>query len=234
MQLVFDKVDFRRERWLLQASCIFGPGTHLISGPVGSGKSTMALLASGFLEPDRGEVRQEGIRSSVLSLQFPEYHVTAQSLLKEVGSWGLDEEQVLTQAGLLKRRKDDPAWLSRGELKRLELACAMAIPHDLLVFDEPFSSLDCDEKEMLCRRLSPVPAGIVLLFTHETWFLPRVDEIHVLESGRLKSLGKIPEAIGRWPTAPRHIRELVRAGFTPANLDPASIGEAACRMHESA
>jgi energy-coupling factor transport system ATP-binding protein len=233
MQLVFDDVIFHRRGWSLRASGTFRPGTHLVSGPVGSGKSTLAMLASGLLAPAEGAVRLEGIGSSMLSLQFPEYHITGQTLDAEIASWGLETESILTEAGLRGREHEDPAWLSRGELKRLQIACALAVPRDLLILDEPFSSLDCREKEALCRKLSTRPAGITLLSTHEPWFLPRVDEIWVLESGRLLSLGQTPGAIARWSGAPDHIRNLIAGGITPANISPADMEDAVCRMHGS-
>jgi energy-coupling factor transport system ATP-binding protein len=233
MQLVFDDVAFHRQGWSLRASGTFRPGTHLVSGPVGSGKSTLAMLASGLLAPAAGEVRRMGIGSTMLSLQFPEYHITGQTLAGEVASWGLNTERILREAGLQGREKEDPAWLSRGELKRLQIACALAVPRDLLILDEPFSSLDCREKEALCGKLSTGPVGITLLFTHEPWYLPRVDEIWVLESGSLMALGQTPGAIARWLRAPDRIRDLLTSGITPANISPADMEEAVCRMHAS-
>jgi energy-coupling factor transport system ATP-binding protein len=233
MQLVFDDVVFRRQGWSLRASGTFCPGTHLVSGPVGSGKSTLAMLASGLLAPAAGEVRRMGIGSTMLSLQFPEYHITGQTLAGEVASWGLNPESILLDAGLQGRENEDPAWLSRGELKRLQIACALAVPRDLLILDEPFSSLDCREKETLCRKLSTGPAGITLLFTHEPWYLPRVDEIWILESGRLGALGQTPGAIARWSGAPDHIRHLIASDNIPANISPDDVEEAICRTHVS-
>jgi energy-coupling factor transport system ATP-binding protein len=233
MQLVFDDVVFNRQDWSLRASGTFRPGIHLVSGPVGSGKSTLAMLASGLLTPAAGEVRRIGIGSTMLSLQFPEYHITGQTLAGEVASWGLNTENILSEAGLQGREREDPSWLSRGELKRLQIACALAVPRDLLILDEPFSSLDCREKEALCRKLSTGTAGITLLYTHEPWYLPRVDEIWVLESGRLVALGQTPGAIARWLRAPDHIRDLITSGNTPANISPADVEEVTCRMRVS-
>lgn len=233
MQLVFDNIVFNRKEWSLRATGTFGPGTHLVSGPVGSGKSTLAMLASGLITPASGEVRLRGIGSTMLSLQFPEYHITGHTLAAEAESWGLDGESILSEAGLQGREHEDPSWLSRGELKRLQVACALALPRDLLILDEPFSSLDCREKETLSRKLSTRPAGITLLFTHEPWYLPRVDEIWVLQAGSLVSLGKTPGAIAQWLRAPDHIRDLIAHGISPANISPADMEEAICRMRVS-
>ncbi|MDD1712847.1 MAG: ATP-binding cassette domain-containing protein [Methanoregulaceae archaeon] len=233
MQLVFENVAFYRQGWALHASGTFHAGIHLVCGPVGSGKSTLAMLASGLLAPDEGNVRLEGIGSSMLSLQFPEYHITGLTLAGEVASWGLETESILTEAGLQGREHEDPAWLSRGELKRLQIACALAVSRDLLILDEPFSSLDCHEKEALYRKLSTRHAGITLLFTHEPWYLPRVDEIWILESGRLGALGQTPGAIARWSGAPDHIRHLIASDNIPANISPDDVEEAVCRMHVS-
>lgn len=233
MQLTLDKVILTRTNWSLHATGTFHEGIHLISGPVGSGKSTLAMLASGMLRPAAGDIRKDGIQAVVLSLQFPEYHITGKTIADEVRSWGLVPDAILRDAGLDGRGSEEPWVLSRGELKRLQLTCALLVSGDLLILDEPFSSLDCQGKADLCRKLSDRSKGITLLMTHEQWYLPRVKEIWVLDSGRLKGLGAVPEAIGAWKTAPVQMRSLIAAGIIPDNISPADLTEAACRTRVS-
>lgn len=233
MQFTLDNVIFTRKDWSLHTTGTFHEGVHLISGPVGSGKSTLAMIASGLLRPTAGDIRKDGIRAVVLSLQFPEYHITGKTIADEVRSWGLVSDSILRDSGLDGRGSEEPWSLSRGELKRLQLTCAMSAPGDLLILDEPFSSLDCKGKADLCRKLSDRSKGITLLMTHEQWYFPRVKEIWELDSGKLTGLGAVPGAIGAWKNAPVQLRSLIAAGIIPDNISPADLMEAACRTRVS-
>jgi len=187
--LRLESAEVRRGRFSLAASGTFPHGIHHVGGAVGSGKSTLALLMAGLLEPSAGTISRDGIGRTVLSLQFPEYHVTEATLAGECASWGIDPGPVLTGAGFGNEPCRDPFSLSRGELKRLHLACVLAKPCDLLLLDEPFAALDCRQKENLCSRLLPGKAGIVILFTHEEEFLPRIDHSWEITGGQLRYRG---------------------------------------------
>ena len=79
--------------------------------------------------------------------------------------------------------------IRRGELNRLHLACILAKNHDLLLLDEPFSSLDCEEKAKLCARIGKMSRGITIIFTHEQEILPRVTRIWEIVDGMLVDCG---------------------------------------------
>ena len=172
MNVILEGLAIRRGSATVAARAVMGKGLHLIRGPVGCGKSTLALAMAGLWKPEAGSVVRDGIGSFILSLQFPEYHVTGTTLTDECASWGIDPVPVLAAEGLADRSGDNPLSLSRGELKRLHLACVMAKPCDLLILDEPFSALDCGQKERLCSKLSGRTEGITLVFTHEEEILP--------------------------------------------------------------
>ncbi|HOP66624.1 MAG TPA: ATP-binding cassette domain-containing protein [Methanoregulaceae archaeon] len=232
MELEFMDVLVERDRFLIRGSGRFTPGTHLVSGRVGSGKTTLAMIAAGLGKPDRGSVRRQGIGSAMLSMQFPEQHLTGSTLESEIASWHLDPDPVLALAGLSGREKDDPFSLSRGELKRLHLACIFSHPFDLLILDEPFSALDCREKMATADRIGSIRAGITIIFTHENQHLPRVDYLWEIREGSLVSLGSVPEALVGWKNKPGVLAELHKRGVYPKNLSTADILEAACRTHD--
>jgi energy-coupling factor transport system ATP-binding protein len=218
-----------RGDWSLSAQGTFGKGIHLVSGDVGSGKSTLALLLAGLFPPAAGAVERDGIGSAMIVFQFPEFHVTGADLECECRAWGVNPAAVLADAGLAGQKTMNPLDLSRGELKRLVLACVLAKDHDLLVLDEPFSSLDCMEKERLCAALSGQKKGITIILTHEQVHFPRVDRIWEIQGGVLHDRGRLPSALGQWDHAPTLVKKLITRGRVPENISQADLLEAACR-----
>jgi energy-coupling factor transport system ATP-binding protein len=218
-----------RGDWSLSAEGVFEGGIHLVSGDVGSGKSTLALLLAGLLPQISGTIQREGIESAMIMFQFPEFHITGPDLERECRTWGIDPTAVLADAGLAGQKTMNPLDLSRGELKRLVLACVLAKDHDLMILDEPFSSLDCTEKERLCGALSGRKKGITIIFTHEQAHFPRVDRIWEIQGGVLHDRGRLPSALGQWDHAPAIVKNLIARGRVPENISQADLLEAACR-----
>jgi len=230
MRVTLSGIRFSRGDWQLRADAGFSRGTHFIAGAVGSGKSTLALIMAGLITPDEGCVQRDGIDATMLSLQFPEAHVTGATLEDEVRSWGVDPAQVLAETGLAEKAGTPPLRLSRGELKRLELACVLARESDLLILDEPLGSLDCVQKRRLCERLRDRTTGITIIFSHEQHILPAVDAIWEMRDGVLVNHGSVPQALKAWgDSAPPHIRWAIARGILPANMRMKDVREAACR-----
>lgn len=232
MNITLESITAARENWSLSATGVFDEGIHLVSGDVGSGKTTLALAMSGLLPLSSGGVVTAGIRTRMLAFQFPEYHITGMDLESECRTWNLEPSEILPAAGLGRHAKQNPLRLSRGELKRLVLTCILAKEYDLLILDEPFSSLDCAGKERLCSALSGRMKGITVIFTHEQAFFPRVDRIWEIHEGTLYDRGRPPAALHRWEHAPVLIKDLIAAGRIPENISQKDLLEAACRTSD--
>jgi energy-coupling factor transport system ATP-binding protein len=230
MKLILDRIMVKRGEWHCFADGTFLPGIHLITGRVGSGKTTLAGIMAGVLKPSSGEIIREGISTCMLCQQFPEYHVTGATLAREAESYGIASEKALDMAGLSGRGEEDPFRLSRGELRRFQIACLSLRDWDLIVFDEPFSALDCQEKQKERRRISTLSSRIVIVFTHEQRYLPKTDYLWEMRDGVLNYLGTVPQALPFWETAPVHVRMLLEKGIIPANLTEEDLMEGLCRM----
>ena len=230
MNLTLKDTRITRDSWSLVAAGTFGEGIHLISGDVGSGKSTLALAMAGLFPVSGGCIVREDISSCMLSLQFPELQVTGSTLTEECISWGAHANTVLADAGLNGRDETSPFSLSRGELKRFHLACVLTKDFDLLLLDEPFSSLDCEVKARLCTALERRTRGITILFAHEQDILPRVVRIWEIEDGRLTDCGKPPYAFRHWHHLPASVQKLITLGSVPENISRQDLREAVCRI----
>ena len=232
VRIALNHVNAVRDYWSLSASGTFHEGVHLVSGDVGSGKSTLALMMAGLFPLAGGRIEKEGITSVMLSLQFPELHVTGLTVAEECTSWGVEPDEILGATGLTGKRDVSPLSLSRGELKWLHLACVLAKDYDLLLLDEPFSSLDCEKKAKLCARIGKKAHGLTIIFTHEQEILPRVTRIWEIVDGILVDCGTPPDAFRKWHHVPPIIKNLTALGSRPDNLSLDDLREAACRIQE--
>jgi len=229
MRISLDRACAVRDHWSMTASGTFDEGVHLVSGITGSGKSTLALMMAGLFPLSGGSIVKKEMSSCMLSLQFPELQVTGRTLEEECTSWGAPAGEILEATGLAGRTNTSPLSLSRGELKRLHLACVFSQDYDLLLLDEPFSSLDCGEKSNICTTIEQT-SGITVIFTHEQEILPRVSRIWEIDDGKLIGCGKPPDAYERWHHIPASIKRLAALGLLPENISIRDIREAACRI----
>ncbi|MEZ5382848.1 MAG: ABC-F family ATP-binding cassette domain-containing protein [Microthrixaceae bacterium] len=151
-----------------------------IVGINGTGKSTLAGIISGRVEPERGTVRR-GRDVAVAELtQRPDLGVgTVAAALG--GHW--EAAAVADRLGLGDLMDADVSRLSGGQTKRVALARALAADADLLVLDEPTNHLDLDAIAWLEERLAGFTGGLVLI-THDRHVLDSVTNWVVeLEAG---------------------------------------------------
>lgn len=146
----------------------------VLEGSNGSGKTTVAKLAAGLLEPDRGSVARWG-RAAYLS-QDPGRYLVCERVLDEVAlAVGADDERAraaLELVGLGWAAERHPRDLSSGERERLGLAAVAVAEPDLLILDEPTRGIDPERKADLARWLHAYAARgrAVLVATHDRGF----------------------------------------------------------------
>jgi NitT/TauT family transport system ATP-binding protein len=148
-----------------------------VVGPSGCGKTTLLNLFSGFIEPTSGRVLREGEVRMVYQEDglFP-WYTAAENIrlgLRHVRD-ELERERRLKELLALIRLENFaghyPHQLSGGMRQRTELARALAGDTDILLLDEPFSSLDyltrLRLRRELVRMLEEMPRTVVLV-THD-------------------------------------------------------------------
>ena len=187
MNLSFDSVRISQGTFVLNINETFTEGLHLFSGRIGTGKTTLAFTAAGLLSPDKGTIRYDGCSGTPMFLmQFPEYHVTGATVREEISSWSVSgHEDPFSLLGV-EISDHDPLTLSRGELRRLELACVFSRDADLLILDEPYPSLDRPAKQSLTKLLE-TRRGITLVFSHESEYIPANAKHWSLCGGKVQS-----------------------------------------------
>jgi molybdate transport system ATP-binding protein len=161
-------------------------------GPSGAGKSTLLAAVAGLVHPQRGRIalgsevffsaadridvaphlRRIGFVFQDLAL-WP--HLTALQQVHLVGRTdGLhltDAHALLESVGLGSVARRRPGRLSGGEQQRLAVARALAGRPNILLLDEPFSSVDRDTRRSLyalIRTISIRIPGPTIYVTHNT------------------------------------------------------------------
>lgn len=150
-----------------------------IIGPSGCGKTTILQLLAGLEHPDEGRITGiQGMRASYV-FQEPRlllWKTVAQNIafvLQDIMPPARQQELIkkyLTMMGLYEYRDSYPKALSGGMKQRLALCRAFAYPHDLLLMDEPFKSLDTPLRLGLVRQVARMwqekPSTIIFV-THD-------------------------------------------------------------------
>jgi iron(III) transport system ATP-binding protein len=179
-------------------------------GPSGCGKTTLLRAVAGFEPLLDGEIhlhgrlvsragyslpperRRVGMVFQDLAL-FPHLSVTDNIAfgLRDLdrGRRRLRVQELLRLVGLEHAAESFPHQLSGGQQQRVALARAMAPRPDLLLLDEPFSSLDTELREKLAREVRQIlkEDGLTaLLVTHDQFeAFAMADAIGVMHGGRL-------------------------------------------------
>jgi NitT/TauT family transport system ATP-binding protein len=162
----------------INANCDSGEFISFI-GPSGCGKTTLLHLIAGIYKPQIGKILNTFDRVSFVFQNdslLPWLNVLQNVLLPleiEKGKVVLADTKkaisILTEVGLSDTERLYPSELSGGMRKRVELARALVVQPQLLILDEPFSSLDVINRErlnVLLKNLFINHKFSVILVTH--------------------------------------------------------------------
>jgi ABC-type multidrug transport system ATPase subunit len=151
-------------------------GFLLVTGPNGSGKTTLLRLLAGLLAPTAGtlEVRVDRGRVGFLGHEPLLYReLTALENLDLYGRlYRIPERRerigmLLERFGLWDARGEPVSDFSRGMVQRLALCRTLLHDPELLLMDEPFSSLDAEGAELLQSELADRAGRTLVVASHQ-------------------------------------------------------------------
>ncbi len=203
-------------------------------GPNGAGKSTLIRLITGILKPTSGEARfkgenitgrnindivNRGVGSTFQVVKpFRNLPVIANVMVsclcpraKRKGDWvktvELRARDALEFSGIADLALEPASVLSHGDLKRLELARAIATEPELLLLDEPFGGLSPAETTLTAKSLKRLHQGgrfgrlhsegpAMLIVEHKLSDLMKiVDRVIVINFGVIIAIGSPQEIV---------------------------------------
>lgn len=178
-----------------------------ITGPNGGGKSTLAKVIAGIYQPTSGQILLDGVDITHLSIteranlglsyafQQPVRFkgLTVRDILELAAGRFLREEELcgyLMEVGLCAQDymgREIDASLSGGEIKRIEIATALAREAKLTIFDEPEAGIDLWSFNSLIGvfRALRKKGKSVMVISHQERILAIADEIVVLADGKV-------------------------------------------------
>lgn len=206
----------------------------VITGRIGSGKTTLVRTLLGLLPAQAGEVRWNGSAvadpgsffTAPRAAYTPQVPLLFSETLKANLLLGMVEEQAnLPQAihsavmeqdlasmeeGLQTKVGSRGVRLSGGQVQRAAAARMFVREPELLVFDDLSSALDVETERQLWERVFARPGVTCLAVSHRPAALRRADRIIVLKEGRVVDQGRLDELLERCP----EMRELWHADPT--------------------
>ncbi len=152
-----------------------------VTGPNGSGKTSLLRLIAGLLAPSAGSIDLEG-REIELTLPEQSHYLghrdalkPALSVLENLSFWrdflGGDAgagEQTLAQIGLGHAAHLPAAYLSAGQRRRLSIGRLLAVRRPVWLLDEPTSALDAAGQDLFAGLMRDHlgSGGIIIAATH--------------------------------------------------------------------
>lgn len=222
-QIVFDSVSLSRGgvRLFDGLSLTLGERRIGLIGANGSGKSSLLRLINGLLQPEAGRISTAGLDTASerdrlpatagFLFQNPDHQILFPSVGEEI-AFGLREsgmdargaeavvETVLARHGWKGWATRPVHELSDGQKQRLCFMAVMAVEPQVMLLDEPFSSLDLRARNAFMRLIASAPQQVIMA-THDLSLLAGFERVIWLEKGAVAGDGPAADVIAAYETA---------------------------------
>ncbi len=163
-----------------------------LSGPSGKGKSTLLNLFQGYIQPDEGSIKINGlllkesnikkIRENIISvpqnINLPVKNGTELMALMEITPNLSEVKMFMQQLGLEPEIiTRDFAKISGGQKQRLVISICLSLKKGILLMDEPTSSLDDKSTELLIKTISNLKDKTIVSASHNQLWAKSTDKI---------------------------------------------------------
>ena len=195
----------------------------VLLGHNGSGKSTLAKLLNGFILPDNGFVKVNGIdtadeeriydiRSKIgMVFQNPDNQMVASIIEDDLAfgpeNLGVPREEIekritwaLETVNMSEHRHRAPNKLSGGQKQRIAIASVLSMLPEILVLDESTAMLDPKGRAEVMEtamRLNQEKGMTVILITHYMDEAIKADKVIVLNEGEVLAMGTPKEVFSK-------------------------------------
>lgn len=222
----FDHVSFGYNDNMVLEDLSFRLGegkTYALVGSSGSGKSTIAKLISGFYNVDKGEIRIGGVSLNEysneaiinnISFVFQNAKLFKTSIYENVALAKRDAKreevmEALRLAGcqsIIDKFKageetvigSKGVYLSGGEKQRIAIARAILKNANIVIMDEASASIDPDNEFELQKAFKNLMKNkTVIMIAHRLSSIREVDEILVLDEGKIVERGSDEELMSK-------------------------------------
>ena len=188
----------------------------IILGPSGSGKTMLLELIAGMWSPDSGkiyinnkDVTKLPPENRGVGFVYQNYMLFPHKTVYENISFGLNirkvpkneikskVEEMMNLLGISNLSNRLPRTLSGGEQQRTALARALIIQPQVLLMDEPLSSLDRNTRDDLVQELKRIHKKFNITIMHVTHnfdeALQLADRVAIMKKGTISQVGDIDE-----------------------------------------
>tara|TARA_B100001093_G_C26671689_1_gene946461 strand:+ start:84 stop:764 length:681 start_codon:yes stop_codon:yes gene_type:complete len=204
----FEHVYFEKDNTLILEDidfCLKNKRTGII-GSNGSGKSSLLRLIKKIEKPTKGKLYTE--HTSSLIFQNPDHQILCPTVQDELcfGQIEMGNSKDLINERLNKLlSKYEVKYLlgktthelSEGEKQLVCILSALMDESEIILFDEPFSSLDLKNQKKFMEIIFKLSQPIIMA-THQLDLLEKFDEIIWLENGRVKLVGPADQTTAKY------------------------------------
>lgn len=183
-----------------------------IIGKSGSGKTTLLKLLLGILTPSSGKIVVDGVpmtdldkeslldkisymnqKSQIFSMSVQDNIVLGLKEYdqRELGNIckdiNIDDEIKQMEKSYNTILYENGRNISQGQAQRIAMARCLIKPSDIIIFDEPTSSVDFENEDMFCEAIKKYKGlKTIIIVSHRERLLELADEIYKLENGFLR------------------------------------------------